>query len=131
MTREEFLTRFPNATPSTLRANGYPVAGLQDPKREPDQRREGQDHQLDKSTSGVGYRIAIISLRRRLADGHDNLRTGAKPLVDAITKTLGFASDDNPRLTWEYGQIVSGSEGTIVKIECVAETPCQPPPREV
>lgn len=93
------------------------VARLQDPKRESDQRSKSKDRQLDKSKSGVGYSITIISLRKRLVDQHDNLRTGCKPLVDAITRSLGFSADDNPRLLWKYAQAIADGEGTIVKIE--------------
>lgn len=93
-----------------------PLAGLPNPQRKPNQRGQSQDHKLEESTGGVGYCITIISCRKKLVDAHDNLRTGAKPLVDAITSTLGFASDDNPRLAWEYGQFISSDQGTIVKI---------------
>lgn len=102
--------------PSIAKANPD-LGGLPNPKREPDLGRRSEDRQLEKSTRGVGYRITIISLRRKAVDGHDNLRTGAKPLVDCITRSLGFASDDNPRLQWEYGQVISKRPGTIVKIE--------------
>lgn len=98
----------------------FGLGPVPDPKRQQDQRCEGQDRQLDKSPEGVGFRVTIVSLRKRLVDAHDNLRTGAKPLVDAITKTLGFASDDNPRLLWEYQQLqTAGETGCIVKIETV------------
>ncbi len=93
------------------------VAGLQNPQRQPNQRSQGEDRQLEKSTRGVGYRITLVSLRSKLVDAHDNLRTGCKPLVDALTASLGFASDDNPRLEWMYAQAVCANEGTIVKIE--------------
>lgn len=96
----------------------FGLAGLSHPQRQPDQRREGQDRELAAGPGGLGYRVTIISLRKRLVDAHDNLRTGAKPLVDAITATLGFASDDDPRLTWAYAQLIDDSEGTIVRIEC-------------
>ena len=118
MTREQFLTLFPNASATTLARNGFgPVAGLQDPQREPNQRRESQDRELDKSKEGLVFSITIISIRKRLVDAHDNLRTGAKPLVDQITRSLGFSGDDNPRLRWEYGQIIGSKEGTLVRIE--------------
>lgn len=99
--------------------DGAPVARLPNPERQPNKRSQSQDCQLDKSTRGVGYRITLISLRRKLVDGHDNLRTGAKPIVDCITRSLGFASDDNPRLQWEYAQVISDRPGTIVRIAWV------------
>lgn len=111
---------------ATLRKPGYSIDGqpkanpdlgrLPDPKREPDLGRRSEDRQLEKGTQGMGCRVEIISLRTKLVDGHDNLRTGAKALVDAITRSLGFYSDDNPRLTWEYAQAISDKPGTIVRI---------------
>lgn len=96
----------------------YPVGGLSNPKRQPNQRSQSEDRQLDKSREGVAYCVTIISLRRKLVDGHDNLRSGAKSLVDQITRSLGFASDDNPRLSWQYGQLrTDGEQGTAVVIE--------------
>lgn len=93
-----------------------PLVGLPDSQRKSNQRSQSKDPKLDKSSNSVGYCIAIISCRKKLVDAHDNLRTGAKPLVDAITASLGFASDNNSRLAWEYGQLVSNDQGTIVKI---------------
>lgn len=110
----------PRWTESDLRAyeqrTHRPVAGLQDPQRQPNQRRQGQDRQLDKSTEGVAIRVSIISIRKRRCDEHDNLKTGAKPLVDAITYSLGFQSDDDRRLQWDYHQVIGKPEGTIVVI---------------
>jgi hypothetical protein len=95
----------------------YPVGRLENPKRQPDKRSDQKDPGVEVLQDSVAYRVLIISCRHRLCDAHDNLRTGAKPLVDAITATLGFTSDDDRRLTWEYGQVISEREGTIVKIE--------------
>lgn len=97
------------------------VAGLQDPKREPDQRSKIQDRQLEKGPKRMAIRVSIISVRKRFVDEHDNLRTGAKPLVDAITTSLGFTSDNDPRLHWEYGQVLGTKAGTIVKIEAISD----------
>lgn len=108
-----------NPSESVKRRNPhlYPVAGLSNPIREQDRRRQGEDRQLDKSKEGVCYCVTIISIRSRLVDQHDNLRTGCKPLVDLITNYLGFANDDNPRLLWRYGQVLSQTKGTVVVIE--------------
>lgn len=95
----------------------FAVAGIPDPERQSRERCEGQDCQLEAGSRGVGYRVTIVSVRKRTVDAHDNLRTGAKPLVDAITRSLGFHSDDDPRLVWEYGQVLGTRGGTIVKIE--------------
>ena len=118
MTREQFLQRFPGSSESTLRRNGYAatMVELRSSESKSNNGRKSVHYQLDKSTSGVEYRILIISCRTKLVDGHDNIRTMYKQLVDAITATLRFASDSNPRLHWEYGQVIGGEPGTIVKI---------------
>lgn len=94
------------------------MGAVENPKRKPSQRGEGENRKSDCCDSGLAFRVCIISCRRRLVDEHDNLRTGAKPLVDAIAKTLGFADDADPRLHWEYAQVLTtGQQGVIVKIE--------------
>lgn len=87
-------------------------------KRERNQRREGEDRRVESVSESVRYRVTLISLRRRLVDAHDNLRTGHKPLVDRITQWLGFASDSDNRIEWNYEQFTTrGRTGTIVLIE--------------
>lgn len=105
--------------PGMQKANPGVAPGLPDPKRKHHERSQIQDLQLEKSPEGVGCCVTIISLRKRRVDAHDNLRTGGKALVDAITRSLGFHSDDNPRLTWEYAQAISDQPGTIVRIAWV------------
>lgn len=96
---------------------GRPLASLENPERQPDQRGQGQDCGLEGSPQRPRFCVVILSLRHRLIDAHDNLRTGAKPLVDRITERLGFQDDADPRLTWEYGQVLTnGPEGTLVLI---------------
>lgn len=95
----------------------FGVGVIPNPKRQPDERRESQNCQLEDRPRSLGFRITIISIRSRLGDIHDNIRTGAKPLVDAITASLGFRDDSNPGLYWEYYQIVGKPRGTIVLIE--------------
>lgn len=116
MNSDELRKLFPNISEDCIRQT-LGVAGIPDPERKPDQRSQGQDRKLEKGTQGVGFRIALISIRQRLVDGHDNLRQGAKPLVDAITRFLDFASDSDPRLRWEYHQLIGNPRGTIVLIE--------------
>lgn len=71
----------------------------------------------EERPEGMAFRVVLVSHRKRLLDEHDNLRHGMKPLVDAITETLGFKSDADPRLTWEYAQVrTSGPEGVSVMI---------------
>lgn len=111
----------PNETFRKLNPHLFaPVAGLQNPKREHNKRGESQNPKLDESSKSVGYRVGIISVRTRLVDQHDNLPQGCKQLVDAITATLGFASDSDPRLQFEYGQVLGTKTGTIVKIEALS-----------
>lgn len=119
MTREQLKAKFPNACESFLRLNSSDALGpVADPKREPDKRGEGKDRGLVGGQARVGYCVTIVSFRRRLVDAHDNLRTGAKPLVDRITETLGFRSDDDPALTWQYVQLrTAGPEGTLVVVD--------------
>lgn len=103
--------------PSIRDANPH-LATMDNPKRQPHQRRESENRCVESSEGSVGYCVTIISFRKRLVDGHDNLRTGAKPLVDQITEWLGFASDDNPRLTWQYSQVrTDGEPGTLVVVQ--------------
>lgn len=108
-----------HASESVKRLNPdlYGLGGLRHPERKPDKRGEVEDSELAESPRGVGFRIVIISLRAKLADVHDNLRQGAKPLVDAICNSLGFASDSDPRLVWEYHRVAGQPHGTIILIE--------------
>lgn len=81
------------------------VGGLQAKEPKPNQRSQGQDCQLEQGQESVGYRIKLIVVSRRRMDAHDNLRSSLKPIVDQITASLGFASDDDPALKWSYSQI--------------------------
>lgn len=90
---------------------------LDNPKRQPNIGSAGKDKSLERLPARVVHHVTIISMRRKLADAHDNLRTGAKPLADCIASYLGL-DDADPAITWEYGQLVTtGPEGTIVKID--------------
>lgn len=116
LTADELKRLFPHASQDCIQRS-CAVDGLQNPKRQCNQRRQGQDCQLDKSKEGVAFRVVIISIRRKLADAHENFRQGCKPLVDRITESLGFAADDNPRLQWEYHQLIGKPVGTIIVVE--------------
>lgn len=99
-------------------AHLFAVGGVEAKKPKSNQRSEGQNSQLESRPPSLGYRVTLVQCRRRMLDSHDNMRTAVKPLVDAITETLGFKSDDDPRLKWEYGQCETrGSEGVIVRVE--------------
>jgi hypothetical protein len=93
------------------------VAELVRAQPKPNQRRASQNPGVDCRAALVGYGIFIISYRTRLLDSHDNLRTAHKALVDRITESLGFRSDNDPRLQWSYEQVKSASAtGTHVLI---------------
>lgn len=121
MTREEFLTRFPNATPSTLRANGYSV----DPVA-PNVRERGPDQPLVKSPRPQRRRkgrVEVICSIVRCGPGcldSDNTTSGGnKALRDAIAESLGY-DDGDARIRFQYGQCETlGETGCIVRIECL------------
>lgn len=111
-----------NVSESIKRLNPdlFGLGRVANPERQPDRGREGQDSELGGRPESLGYCVTIISCRRRLVDEHDNLRTGAKPLIDCITASLGFASDGDKRLKWCYEQFrTEGEQGTIVKIDAL------------
>jgi len=59
--------------------------------------------------------IKIISIRKRETD-LDNIIAGAKPLRDAIARSLGV-DDGNKRIRWEYDTIITtGATGTQILI---------------
>lgn len=95
------------------------LGAVSNPKRESDKRRQSQDLQLVKSEASVVYRVSIISIRRKLVDAHDNLRAGAKPLVDAICASIGI-DDGSNRISFEYGQVLGTDVGTIVRIAWIS-----------
>lgn len=112
----DFNAKFQRQIRSQIAAPALGAGPTEKPK--PVQRREGEDRRTFPAETRMGYCISLIQVRRRLLDEHDNLRISTKPTVDAITKWLGFSSDGDPLLRWEYGQIVTaGDEGMIVKIE--------------
>ena len=99
---------------------GPDLGRLANPKRQQSQRSQSQDRVVESGQTSMAYRVFIVSIRKKLVDEHDNLRTGAKPLVDTISATLGF-DDADPRISWEYGQIkTTGKPGTIIKIERIS-----------
>ena len=59
--------------------------------------------------------VQLISVRKRLADEHDNLRIGFKSLIDAIAGWLGL-DDADGRIRWDIRQIQGQNEGTIVVV---------------
>ena len=59
--------------------------------------------------------VQLISVRKRLADEHDNLRIGFKSLIDAIAGWLGL-DDADGRIRWDIRQVQGANEGTIVVV---------------
>lgn len=85
---------------------------------------EGEDCRMETATANVGVRVTFVQFRRRLLDGHDNLQFSLKPTTDRITAWLGFRSDSDPRLTWNYHQVQTrDEEGVLVKIDMRKEHP--------
>lgn len=70
------------------------------------------------SERGLVVVVTIISCRNAEIDS-DNLVFGAKPIRDAVAKSLGV-DDRDRRIKWEYRQCIGeGPEGTLVKINTV------------
>lgn len=97
---------------------GGPMGGMAPPKREPSQvaTLEQKPQARQSRQRGVVVVVTIIACRHRILD-EDNAIAGAKPLRDAIARTLGF-DDADPRIRWQYGQQrTDGEQGTIVLVE--------------
>lgn len=86
----------------------------QHPKSTPALERHSTSKQSGKN--GVEYLVSIIGFRHRILDS-DNFTSGAKPLRDAISETIGI-DDGSERIRFEYDQVhTTGEEGVLVKIE--------------
>lgn len=61
-------------------------------------------------------------------DGHDNLRTALKPVVDGITDALGLKNDRDHRISWQYAQRQDGvrfyAVDVLVEHRPAAGLPC-------
>lgn len=66
------------------------------------------------SGPGPVVRVIIIAARPKLIDD-DNLAGGCKSLRDAIARKLGV-DDGDPRVSWEYRQLVGPPFGCLVLI---------------
>jgi hypothetical protein len=103
---------------SFKRLNPHLLAPIPAKKPEPKDRSAGNDSGVAARTQSMGYAITIVQFRKRLLDSHDNMRFACKPLVDAITKQLGFTDDADKRLEWRYEQTQNKHLfGTLVKVE--------------
>lgn len=107
--------KFKRCIPSDF---GGPVREMETKKPKSHQGRAGQNSDVESSERRSGFRIQLIQLRRRLLDGHDNMRSACKPAVDRITQRLGFKADNDERIIWEYHQLrTAGEEQLLVVIE--------------
>ncbi len=81
-----------------------------------------RQYMIDSGLTITLTRIAPLDL-----DGHDNLRTAMKPVVDGITDALGLKNDRDVRLTWKYDQERAGVREYAVKVSVAlrpAPAPC-------
>ena len=114
MTREQLAEILRRPAVAALNPHLGAVASPEHSKPAPTLERDLPPKQ--SSQGGMGVRVTIIGLRRRKLDD-DNFAAGAKPLRDAIAKSL-LIDDGSDRIRFEYGQVVSaGAEGSIVRIE--------------
>lgn len=125
LTPRALLRLFPNASKSTLAANGFGAVEPKDyapslPHAEPQQK---PVQPLDCSSPGEtpGPQRALVRIKRfgtRLLDEGDNLPGSAKPLVDCL-KEAGLIHDDTREwLELEVTQerVPAGQERTEVEI---------------
>lgn len=106
---------FPDASPATLQRNSG-LGELENSQRKPDpaQALDGSPQVFKKRKRTVASRLTvhIITFRQRLLDS-DNFEAGAKPLRDAIAKSLGV-DDSDKFVNWNYHQIIAKPYGTLV-----------------
>ena len=76
-----------------------------------DNRCDGRKKLLD-----AGLVITLTRIAPRELDGHDNIRTALKPVVDGIADALGLKSDRDPRVQWLYAQEQGGVRKYSVEI---------------
>ncbi len=112
----------PDSRAALVREAPAPEAGGPGVEQRHPRKRPSRDRRLAVSTPApprVRVHLAVRLAPGHLFDGHDNLRSSLKPLVDAIAETLGVADADS-RVEWEYSQAESrGEPGVIVTLETV------------
>ena len=111
-----------NCSPAVQRLNPHLFGGAVDSRTasgaKPKRRRESENRGVETAAPSPRLCITLVQYRRKLLDGHDSLAFAVKPTVDLITEHLGFTSDSDPRLRWQYGQVeTKGKEGIMVKFE--------------
>jgi hypothetical protein len=97
-----------------------PLAGLPNPDREPQARPlvSKPRRKATRRRSPV-VRITIVSVRHRLLDS-DNLVAGCKQIRDALAEKLESSDAEGSGIEWETEQVLTrGTEGTLVRIECL------------
>jgi hypothetical protein len=123
LTPRALLRLFPNASKSTLAANGFGgkpqdyAPGVCDAERESKPVRPLDGGARGEETSPQRAHLRITRFGQRLLDD-DNLRGGAKPLIDCL-KEAGLLHDDSPEwLTLDVKQerVPAGMERTEVEI---------------
>jgi hypothetical protein len=93
-----------------LRAGSETAVGKVRRTRQPGKpRRAGEDPKCARVI------VRITCYLKRLLDGHDNLRIGLKPLVDAIAETICI-DDADGRIVWEYGQQKTAGEPCVAVV---------------
>lgn len=65
--------------------------------------------------------VTVTRVAPKALDGHDNLTGGCKATVDGIADFLRV-KDDDPRVTWRYGQQLSVFRRYGVRIEIEARS---------
>ena len=92
-----------------------------DPQSQPDQASGALVRKLSPHEEGqdrVGVCVTIVRFGHSKMD-EDNLIAGAKPLRDAIAKSLEL-DDADERIIWLYRQVIGGGRcGTLVKADAI------------
>lgn len=115
------MKELPHGCPGFRKLNPHlygSVGGLAGAKSEPVAKKalvSGESKQQGGG-EGVVVRVTLVRCGRKRLDD-DNLQGSLKKMRDLIAVELDV-DDADPRISWEYGQVVTGGEvGVIVKIE--------------
>lgn len=68
-------------------------------------------------------RIELVRIAPRRLDAHDNLPRAFKAVADQIAEWLGV-KDNDPRLSWSYGQRSAGPARYAAEIVITSEVCC-------
>lgn len=64
--------------------------------------------------------VTVTRVAPRPLDGHDNLRSALKAVVDELAAQLGLSSDADPRVSWDYAQQRDGVREYRVEVRIAA-----------